>query len=95
MEILDLRTLAPLDKEAIYQTVRKTNRVLLLQEPSITMGPMSEVSALINEHCFQYLDAPVLRAAPIDTPIPFNKKLEAGYLNLEGLKIQIEKLLGY
>ncbi len=95
LEILDLRCLAPLDKEAIYQTVRKTNRVLLLQEPSITMGPMSEVSALINEQCFQYLDAPVLRAAPIDTPIPFNKKLEAGYYNLDGLKEKMEKLLGY
>lgn len=95
LEILDLRCLAPLDEEAIYQTVKKTNRVLLLQEPSITMGPMSEVSALINEHCFQYLDAPILRAAPIDTPIPFNKQLEAGYLNLDGLKKQIEKLLGY
>jgi 2-oxoisovalerate dehydrogenase E1 component len=95
LEILDLRCLSPLDKEAMYQTVKKTNRVLLLQEPSITMGPMSEVSALINEHCFQYLDAPVLRAAPIDTPIPFNKQLEAGYLNLDGLKAQIEKLLGY
>jgi 2-oxoisovalerate dehydrogenase E1 component len=95
LEILDLRCLAPLDKEAIYASVQKTGRVLLLQEPSITMGPMSEVSALINEHCFEYLDAPVLRAAPIDTPIPFNKKLEAGYLNLEQLNVQLRKLLDY
>ncbi|MBO6793259.1 MAG: dehydrogenase [Balneolaceae bacterium] len=95
LEILDLRCLAPLDKEAIYQSVQKTGRVLLLQEPSITMGPMSEVSALINEHCFEYLDAPVLRAAPIDTPIPFNKKLEVGYLNLDEMKEKVEKLLGY
>lgn len=95
LEILDLRCLAPLDKEAIYQSVQKTGRVLLLQEPSITMGPMSEISALINEHCFEYLDAPVLRAAPIDTPIPFNKKLEEGYLNLEQLNVQLRRLLEY
>lgn len=95
LEILDLRCLAPLDKEAIYQSVQKTGRVLLLQEPSITMGPMSEISALINEHCFEYLDAPVLRAAPIDTPIPFNKKLEEGYLNLEQLDVQLRRLLVY
>ncbi len=95
LEILDLRCLAPLDKEAIYQSVQKTGRVLLLQEPSITMGPMSEVSALINEHCFEYLDAPVLRAAPIDTPIPFNKKLEAGYLNLSTFKQKLNQLLEY
>ena len=95
LEILDLRCLAPLDLEAIKATVKKTNRVLLLQEPSITMGPMSEVASLINEHCFEQLDAPVLRVAPIDTPIPFNKKLEEGYMNLANLDIQLRKLLDY
>ncbi len=95
LEILDLRCLSPLDLEAIKATVQKTNRVLLLQEPSLTMGPMSEVSALINEHCFEWLDAPVLRSAALDMPIPFNKGLEDGYLNLEGLKRKVERLLGY
>ncbi|RNC85219.1 MAG: dehydrogenase [Balneola sp.] len=95
LEILDLRCLSPLDLEAIKATVQKTNRVLLLQEPSLTMGPMSEVSALINEHCFEWLDAPVLRSAALDMPIPFNKGLEDGYLNLEGLKGKVEDLLAY
>ncbi len=95
LEILDLRCLSPLDLEAIRATVKKTNRVLLLQEPSLTMGPMSEVSALINEHCFEWLDAPLLRSAALDMPIPFNKGLEDGYLNLEGLKGKVDKLISY
>ncbi|MFV1885474.1 MAG: transketolase C-terminal domain-containing protein, partial [Balneola sp.] len=94
-EVLDLRCLAPLDYEAIKATVLKTNRVLLLQEPSMIMGPMSEVSAWINEHCFEALDAPVLRCAALDMPIPFNKSLEEGYMNLEQLNTQLEKLLGF
>ncbi len=95
IEVLDLRCLAPLDYDAIKTTVQKTNRVLLLQEPSMIMGPMSEVSAWINEHCFEALDAPVLRCAALDMPIPFNKGLEDGYMNLEQLKTQLEKLLDY
>lgn len=95
LEVLDLRCLAPLDLEPIKATVKKTNLVLLLQEPSLTMGPMSEVSALINEHCFEWLDAPVMRCASLDMPIPFNKKLEEGYMNLEQVNIELEKLLRY
>ncbi|MEQ9265618.1 MAG: thiamine pyrophosphate-dependent enzyme [Balneolaceae bacterium] len=95
LEVLDLRCLAPLDLESIKATVKKNNRVLLLQEPSQTMGPMSEISSLINEHCFEWLDAPVVRCSSLDMPIPFNKKLEEGYMNLEQLNIELEKLLGY
>lgn len=95
LEVLDLRCLAPLDLESIKATVKKTNRALLLQEPSQTMGPMSEISSLINEHCFEWLDAPVVRCSSLDMPIPFNKKLEEGYMNLEQLNIELEKLLGY
>lgn len=95
LEILDLRCLAPLDIEAIKKTVQKTGRVLLLQEPSLTMGPMSEVSAIINEHCFEYLDAPVMRCASLDTPIPFNKGLEDGYLNVGQMNKELQKLLDY
>lgn len=95
LEVLDLRTLAPLDLEAIKTTVQKTGRVLLLQEPSLTMGPMSEVAALINEHCFEWLDAPVMRHAALDTPVPFNKGLEEGYLNVNGIGIKLEQLLEY
>ena len=95
LEVLDLRCLAPLDLEAIKATVQKTGRVLLLQEPSLTMGPMSEVSALINEHCFEWLDAPVMRHAALDMPIPFNKSLEDGYFDLKGLSSKVESLLHF
>ncbi len=95
IEVLDLRCLAPLDVEAIKATIQKTGRALLLQEPSLTMGPMSEVAALINEHCFEWLDAPVMRCAALDTPIPFNKELEDGYLNLKELNQKLRKILDY
>ena len=95
IEILDLRCLAPLDVDAIRSTVKKTGKVLLLQEPSLTMGPMSEVSALINEHCFEYLDAPVIRHASLDMPIPFNKALEDGYLQTSELRKKIDSLQSY
>ncbi|MEQ9308932.1 MAG: thiamine pyrophosphate-dependent enzyme [Balneolaceae bacterium] len=95
LEVLDLRCLAPLDYEAIKATVQKTNKVLLLQEPSLIMGPMSEISAYINEHCFEHLDAPVLRCASLDMPIPFNKGLEDGYLNLDSIKVKVDQLLNY
>lgn len=95
LEVLDLRCLAPIDTESIFETVKKTNRVLLLQEPSLTMGPMSEIAALISQHCFEWLDAPTLRFAPIDTPIPFNKKLEEGFMNLGQLNVELRKLLEY
>jgi 2-oxoisovalerate dehydrogenase E1 component len=95
LEILDLRCLAPLDVEAIKSTVQKTGKVLLLQEPSTIMGPMSEVSAIITEQCFEWLDAPVIRASSLDMPIPFNKKLEDGYLNLSTFINKLNQLLKY
>lgn len=95
IEVIDLRCLAPLDFNAISSTVQKTNKVLLLQEPSLIMGPMSEVSAYINEYCFEYLDAPIFRCASLDMPIPFNKKLETGYLNLNEIENKLDRLLNY
>ncbi len=95
VEVLDLRCLAPLDLEAIKSTVQKTGKVVLLQEPSLTMGPLSEVSALINELCFEYLDAPVMRHASLDMPIPFNKTLEDGYLQTAELSKKIDSLIEY
>lgn len=95
LEVLDLRCLAPLDYEAIKATVQKTNKVLLLQEPSLIMGPMSEISAYINEHCFEFLDAPVIRCAALDMPIPFNKRLEEGYMDNVQLRSSLIKLLEY
>ncbi|MFP8488377.1 thiamine pyrophosphate-dependent enzyme [Gracilimonas sp. Q87] len=95
IEILDLRTLLPLDKEAIKQTVKKTGKVLLLQEPSLTLGPLSEISAIISEECFEWLDAPVLRCASLDMPIPHDKGLEHGFMADSQLESMMAKLLDY
>lgn len=95
IEILDLRTLLPLDKEAIKQTVQKTGKVLLLQEPSLTLGPLSEISAIISEECFEWLDAPVMRCASLDMPIPHDKGLENGFMADSQLESMMAKLLDY
>ncbi len=94
-EVLDLRSLLPIDYEAIDETVQKTNRVILLHEDSMFGGLGGELSAYIAEHLFEYLDAPLLRCASLDTPIPFSKILEQSYLPQERLKEQIVKLLEY
>ncbi|MFH5833898.1 thiamine pyrophosphate-dependent enzyme [Halalkalibaculum sp. DA384] len=95
LEIVDLRCLYPLDLETVRTSIIKTNKALLLQEPSLTLGPMSELSALINEQCFEHLDAPLIRCGSLDTPIPFNKRLEEGYLASHRLKEKINQLLEY
>jgi len=79
-DLLDLRTLQPLDKEAIYTSVKKTNKVIILQEDSMFGGIASDISAMIMEDCFEYLDGPVKRVASLDSPIPFTKALEDQYL---------------
>jgi len=95
LEIVDLRTIIPMDLETVSASISKTNRALLLQEASLTMGPMSEMSALITEHCFEYLDAPVMRCASLDTPVPTAKPLEDDYLASKRLDGTIRKLLDY
>src|SRR5699024_10551907 len=95
IEIVDLRCLSPLDFETVKESVTKTNRALLLQEPSTTLGPMSEISSLISEQCFEQLDAPVLRCSSLDIPIPFNRELEKGYLADSRLEERLEQLLSY
>ncbi len=95
IEILDLRSLMPLDYQAIEQTVRKTNRVLVLHEDNLTGGIGAEIAAWISEHCFQYLDAPVMRCASLDTPIPFSPELEQQYLAKSRLHDAMQKLLNY
>ena len=95
MEILDLRSLMPLDYDAIEQTVRKTNRVLVLHEDNLTGGIGAEIAAWISEHSFQYLDAPVMRCASLDTPIPFSPELEQQYLAKARLHDAMQKLLNY
>ncbi len=80
VEILDLRTLAPLDKQAILASVKKTSRVMVLHEASRTGGIGGEIAALIAEEAFEWLDAPVVRVASIDTPVPYSPPLEDYYL---------------
>jgi 2-oxoisovalerate dehydrogenase E1 component len=76
IEVLDLRSLLPWDKEAVLQSVRKTNRALILHEANLTGGIGAEIAAFIAEEAFLFLDAPVIRLASLDTPIPFNPQLE-------------------
>ncbi len=80
LEVLDLRTLQPLDREAIRDTVRKTNRVIILHEDTKTAGIAGEVEAVINEEAFDDLDAPPVRIASLDTPVPFSPPLEEYFL---------------
>ena len=95
ISILDLRTLAPLDYEAIEKVVKATGKVMVLHEDNLTGGIGGEISAWIAEHCFEFLDAPVMRCASLDTPIPFNTVLEKQYLANARLNEMMEKLLAY
>ena len=95
IDILDLRTLLPLDYSAIKATVERTGKVLILHEDTLIGGIGGELSAWINEHCFELLDAPVLRCASLDTPIPFNPELEKNFLAKARLHDCVEKLKAY
>ncbi len=95
IEIIDLRTLLPLDTETIYESVKKTNRVLVLHEDTLFGGLGGEISAKITENCFEFLDAPVMRLASLDTPVPFTKLLEDNFLPWNKLQKTIENLLAY
>lgn len=79
IEVVDLRTLSPLDKNAILETVKKTNRAMILHEASLTGGIGGEISAIIAEEAFEWLDAPVIRVASIDSPVPFAPEMEDYY----------------
>ena len=94
-DIIDLRTLQPLDSETIYKSVKKTGKVLIVQEDSLFGGISSDISSLIHENCFEFLDAPVKRVASLETPIPFQKDLENQYLSKEKLEKEIIQLLDY
>jgi len=80
LEVVDLRTLLPLDREAIAATVRKTNRVIILHEDTKTGGIAGEIAAVINEEVFDELDAPITRITSLDTPVPFSPPLEHAFL---------------
>jgi len=93
--ILDLRTLLPLDYAAIRQTVSATGKILVLHEDTLIGGIGGEISAWIAEHCFEMLDAPVMRCASLDTPIPFNIELENNFLARARIDEMIQKLMEY
>jgi 2-oxoisovalerate dehydrogenase E1 component len=95
LDILDLRTLLPLDYAAIRSSVSRTGKVLVLHEDTLTGGPGAEVAAWIGEHCFDLLDAPVLRCASLDTPVPFRAELERQFLAKARIGECIEALLRY
>tara|TARA_R110000868_G_scaffold257575_3_gene514800 strand:- start:32771 stop:34747 length:1977 start_codon:yes stop_codon:yes gene_type:complete len=94
-DLLDLRTLQPMDMDAIYSSVKKTGKLIILQEDSLFGGVASDISALVMENCFNFLDAPVTRVASLETPIPFAKNLENNYLPKERFTDELLRLLAY
>lgn len=94
-DVIDLRTLQPLDTETIFTSVQKTGKVIIVQEDSLFGGIASDISALISENCFEFLDAPIKRVASLETPIPFEANLEQQYLGKNRLTAAIEELHQY
>ena len=96
IEIVDLRSLIPWDKDLVKKSISKTNKVLILHEANLTGGVGAEISAYISENCFNLLDAPVMRLGAIDTPIPFSEKLEKEiYLPVNKIEQKIKELLNF
>jgi 2-oxoisovalerate dehydrogenase E1 component len=95
IDILDLRTLLPLDYMAIRSAVQRTGRILMLHEDTLTGGIGGEIAAWIAENCFALLDAPVMRCASLDTPVPFSIELEKNFLAKERLNETLQRLLAY
>ncbi len=94
-DILDLRTLLPWDKESVEASVKKTNKVLVLHEDTLIGGIGAEISAWISENCFEHLDAPVMREASLDTPVPFSQPLEENFLPQKRLLEKLKNLAAY
>jgi len=95
IHILDLRTLLPLDYKAIRTSVNATGKVLVLHEDILTGGIGGEIAAWIAQNCFEFLDAPVMRCASLDTPVPFNNELEKNFLAKSRLHETIQRLINY
>lgn len=93
--LIDLRTLQPWDKDTVREAVKRTGRVLVFHEDTLSNGFGAEIAAWIGEHCFEHLDAPVIRCASLDTAIPMNKALEDNFLAKARLGESIDKLLKY
>lgn len=94
-DLLDLRTLQPLDTDTIYASVKKTNKVIILTEDTLFGSVASDISAMIMENCFEYLDAPVKRVGSLESPIPFVKTLEDQYLPKQRFEKELKDLLAY
>lgn len=94
-DLIDLRTLAPLDIESVYASVKKTGKVIVMHEDTLTGGIAGELAALISEHCFNYLDAPVMREGSLDTPVPMNADLELNFLPKQRFKDKLLQLWNY
>lgn len=94
-DLIDLRTLAPWDKDLVADSVKRTGKVLILHEDTLTGGIGGEIAAFISEHCFEYLDGPVTRVASLDTPVPFAPSLEKNFLAGSRLESKLLRLMGY
>jgi 2-oxoisovalerate dehydrogenase E1 component len=95
LDIIDLRTLLPIDWEAIANSVKRTHRILVLHEDTLTGGIGGDIAAYIAEHYFNELDAPVMRVGSLDTPVPFAAVLEKQFLPVQRLFEQMQKLINY
>ena len=95
VDLVDLRTLQPLDTESVYNSVRKTGKVIILQEDTLFGGIASDLSALITENCFEELDAPIKRIGSLETPIPFATNLESLFLPIDRFKVALTELINY
>jgi 2-oxoisovalerate dehydrogenase E1 component len=94
-DLLDLRTLQPLDTEAIYNSVKKTNKCIILQEDTVFGGIASDISAMVMENCFEHLDGPVRRVGSLESPIPFVKALEDQFMAKSKFEKELLDLLAY
>ena len=94
-DLIDLRTLQPLDTETIFNSVKKTGKVIILQEDTLFGGVASDISAMIMETCFEHLDAPVKRVGSLESAIPFTKALEDQYLPKQRFETALKELLAY
>ncbi|MGX1930082.1 alpha-ketoacid dehydrogenase subunit alpha/beta [Flagellimonas sp. 2504JD4-2] len=94
-DIIDLRTLQPLDIDAVFESVKKTGKLIVLHEDTIFGGVASDIAAMVMENCFEYLDAPVRRVGSLETPVPFAKELEENYLPKKRFEATLLELIAY
>ena len=94
-DLLDLRSLQPLDTEAVFSSVKKTGKAIILQEDTLFGGIASDLAAMISEECFEFLDAPVKRVGSLETPVPFAKALEENFLPRKRFEESLRQLLEY